>query len=51
MPLKITFELEDKDLEYFRTSMKEARSKAGRATEAEVISQAEAMIGEVQAAR
>ncbi len=50
MPLKVTFELEDKDLQYFRKSMQEARSKAGRASEAEVISQAEAMIGEVQAA-
>ena len=50
MPLKVTFELEDKDLEYFRATMKQARSKAGRATEDEVIRQAEAMIGEVQAA-
>ena len=50
MPLKVTFELEDKDLEYFRRCMKEARSKAGRVTETEVLSQAEAMIGEVQAA-
>ena len=50
MPLKVTFELEDKDLQYFRTSMKEARAKAGRTTEAEVLNQAEAMIGQVQAA-
>lgn len=51
MPLKVTFELEDKDLRYFRASMKEARTLAGRASETEVISQAEAMIDKVKAAK
>lgn len=51
MSLKVTFELEDKDLQYFRKSMREARSIASKVAEAEVIEQASAMIESVRAAR
>lgn len=44
MPLKVTFELEDKDLRYFRNAMKQAREAAQLAGEAEVVSSAEAMV-------
>ncbi len=47
MALKVTFELEDKDLEFFRAQMTRARNAAERAPEAEVIALAEGMIKEV----
>jgi uncharacterized membrane protein YkvA (DUF1232 family) len=50
MVLRVTFDLEDKDLKYFRTQMKVAQDSAKRATEAEIIDKAEAMINEVTAA-
>jgi uncharacterized membrane protein YkvA (DUF1232 family) len=48
MPLKVTFELEDKDLQFFRDSIKEAQQKAAHASEAEITAKAEAMIIEVR---
>ena len=51
MPLKVTFELEDKDLQYFRRNMKQAQSAVAKLSEAEVLSKAEGMIGEVKAAK
>lgn len=48
MSLKVTFELEDKDLLYFKRSMKTARAKAVAAPEAKVIEQASAMITTVR---
>ena len=50
MVLKVTFDLEDKDLKYFRAQMKAAQESAKRASEDEVIEKAEAMINEVTAA-
>jgi uncharacterized membrane protein YkvA (DUF1232 family) len=50
MSLKVTFELEDKDLQYFKRSMKEARAKAVAAPEAVVIEQASSMIETVRQA-
>jgi len=50
MALKVTFELEDKDLKYFRTQMKAAQDSAKRASEEEIIAKAEAMINEVAGA-
>ena len=47
MALRVTFELEDKDLEYFRAQMKRVRDSAERASEASVIASAEGMIKEV----
>lgn len=49
MPLKVTFELEDKDLKYFRTCIKQARESAEKSPEAEITAKAEAMIAEVRA--
>ena len=51
MSLKVTFELEDKDLQYFRRSMKQARSAASQTSEAEAIAQAAAMIDTVRDAK
>ena len=48
MPLKVTFELEDKDLKFFRDSIKDAQKKASGASEAEITGKAEAMIAEVR---
>jgi len=50
MTLKITFELEEKDLKYFRNSMKQAREAAQQVGEEEVIQSAEDMINGVLAA-
>ena len=48
MSLRITFDLEEKDLEYFRTAMKRAQDSMKRAAPEEVIGRAEAMIEVVQ---
>ena len=48
MPLRVTFDLEDKDLRYFRASMKRARESATKASDAEIIERAEQMVKEVQ---
>jgi len=50
MTLKVTFELEDKDLAYFRKSMKEATSNFGSTSEADVIAHASSMIETVREA-
>ena len=47
MALRVTFELEDKDLEYFRAQMKRVRDSAQRTSETTVIASAEGMIKEV----
>ena len=44
MTLRITFDLEDKDLKYFRAQMKRAQATAERASETEVIAKAQEMI-------
>lgn len=49
MPLRITFELEDKDLRFFRANMKAAQAAAKDAPEALVISKAQEVINEVSA--
>ena len=51
MALKVTFELEDKDLRYFRANMKQAQSAAQQLSEAEVLAKAEGMIEEVKATK
>ena len=47
MPLRVVFDLEDKDLEYFKASMQRARKAAESASEDEIIGSALAMIEEV----
>ncbi len=49
MPLKVTFELEDQDLKYFRTCIKQARESAATLTEDQITTKAEQMIAEVRA--
>lgn len=51
MPLKVTFDLEDKDLKYFRDTMKHAQAAAQQVSEEEIIDAAEAMISEVEGAK
>ena len=40
MPLKVTFELEDKDLKFFRSIIKQARETAQSVSEADIASKA-----------
>lgn len=49
MPLRITFDLEDKDLRYFRGIMKKAQEQASGADEQSIIGKARAMVEEVRA--
>jgi uncharacterized membrane protein YkvA (DUF1232 family) len=48
MPLKVTFDLSDKDLRYFRKTMREARSKARAADEAAVCKGAQELLDHVK---
>ena len=48
MSLKVTFELEEKDLKFFRTCIKQARQNAANSSEAEITAKAEGMITEVR---
>jgi len=48
MSLKITFELEDKDLRYFKKQMNVAKSAAKNASESEIIASATSMMNEVK---
>ena len=47
MPMEITFELSDKDLEYFRNVMEEVLDKTNELDEAEVIANARKLLVEV----
>lgn len=47
MALRVTFELEDKDLKFFRSSMRKAQEASKKTSEAEIITAAQAMIVEV----
>lgn len=47
MAIRITFDLEDKDLKYFRDIMKKAREAADTADEAGIIAKARSMVDEV----
>ncbi len=49
MPLKVTFDLEDKDLKYFRANMKQAKEAAEQASEEQILSRATEMVSEVKA--
>jgi uncharacterized membrane protein YkvA (DUF1232 family) len=49
MPLRVTFDLEDKDLRYFRASMKQAKSTAQQVSDDEILRKAEQMVEEVKA--
>ena len=47
MPLRVVFDIEDEDLNYFRASMKRAQSAAAKCSEEETIGHAAAMIEQV----
>jgi len=49
MALRVTFELEDKDLQFFRANIRQAQKKAGSSSAEEITSKAEEMIAEVRA--
>jgi len=49
MPLKVTFELSDKDLRYFRKVMRDARDTARQADEAAILSGASRLLEHVKA--
>lgn len=51
MPLKVTFELEDQDLRYFRSAMKQAKDAALHADESDILEKASSMVAEVKAAK
>lgn len=48
MPLKVTFELEDKDLKFFRDNMKQAKQVAEQASEETILARAAEMVNQVQ---
>ena len=50
MSLRVAFDLEETDLEYFRSIMRKAGTSAGDTSEAEVVAHAEAMIASGKAA-
>ena len=49
MPLKVTFELSDKDLRYFRKVMRDARTSARQTDEASILSGASDLLEHVKA--
>ncbi len=51
MPLRVTFDLEDKDLRFFRASMKQAKSTAQQVSEDEILQKAEEMVEEVMSGK
>jgi uncharacterized membrane protein YkvA (DUF1232 family) len=48
MGLKVTFELEEKDLRFFKNNMKKAKELAVRVSDEDVIAKAEGMVDEVK---
>jgi uncharacterized membrane protein YkvA (DUF1232 family) len=48
MPLKVTFDLEDKDLKYFRANMKQAKEAAEQASEEQILARATEMVNQVK---
>jgi len=51
MPFRVTFDLEDKDLRYFRNNLKQARAAAAKLSEADVIETAEKLVSEIRKVR
>jgi uncharacterized membrane protein YkvA (DUF1232 family) len=50
MPFRVTFDLDDKDLRYFRSNMKQAMEAASQVSEAEVLESAVAMVEQIRKA-
>ncbi|MEE9254159.1 MAG: YkvA family protein [Pseudomonadales bacterium] len=51
MSLRITFELEEQDLRYFRTQMKKAMGALQKTSEEEIIAEARKLVGKVRKSR
>ena len=51
MPFRVTFDLDDKDLRYFRANMKQAQSAVAKLSDDQVISSAETMVQEIKKAK
>lgn len=49
MPLRVTFDLEDKDLKFFRASMKQAKETAEKVSDTEILARADDMVQKVKA--
>lgn len=48
MPLRVTFDLEDKDLKFFRTAMQQAKVAAAQADEQDILKRASEMVAQVR---
>jgi uncharacterized membrane protein YkvA (DUF1232 family) len=48
MPLRVTFDLEDKDLKFFRANMKQAKEAAEQVSEEQILARAGEMVSQVQ---
>lgn len=48
MSMRVTFELEEKDLRYFRANMKKAQTVTSKLSQEEILASAEAMVKEVK---
>ena len=51
MPFRVTFDLDDKDLRYFRANMKQAQAAAAKLSDDKVVSSAEQMVQEIKKAK
>ncbi len=51
MPFRVTFDLDDKDLRYFRANLKQAQAAAAKLSEEEVIDSAEKLVAEIRKAK
>lgn len=51
MPFRVTFDLQDKDLRYFRDSIKQAQAAAAKLGEEEVLASAEKLVGEIKGSK
>jgi uncharacterized membrane protein YkvA (DUF1232 family) len=49
MPLRVTFDLEDKDLKFFRASIKKAKETAEKSSDEQILKRASEMVAEVKA--
>lgn len=48
MPLRVTFDLEDKDLKFFRANMKKAKEAAEQTSEEQILGKASEMVSQVK---
>jgi uncharacterized membrane protein YkvA (DUF1232 family) len=51
MPFRVTFDLDDQDLKYFRDQMKQAREVVSKLSEEEVLESAATMVEQIRVAR